>query len=239
MAIRWMLLCATLLLIACSNPKDARIPNDPNRWDEDLRSTMERLPLDERQLAVSYLARAKQTAALSGQSIREGVTLGQAIQEQREYERADAAQQMEARVQQLQRDRERQELERRAAAIVSVIAVNKVVTPGQVGTGGRPDQANLKFELRNNGDQAIVGLVGTVRLSDSFPGDLTRLALDYPEPIAPRTTVPWEASVPLSPFANTDQRLRNVDLINMKVTFTPERVELADGTKVGSAAGST
>src|SRR5438094_189037 len=123
-----VILCG-VLLIACSSPTDTVIPSDPAQWDDQLRGSIDRLSSTDRQLAVSYLDRTKSTAALGGRAVPTGVTLGQAIDAQRAFDRDQAQQRLTNRGQQEQRDQQRKDAEQRAAGVFKVALVGKQITP--------------------------------------------------------------------------------------------------------------
>ena len=235
--IRCLLPLAALLIVACSNPKDAIIPTDVSQWDADLGPAVGRLAQDDRQLLVSYLTRIKREAVLGGRPVTSGVSVRQAIEEEREHQRTQTAQQGEARADQLRRDQERREIERQVRAILSITLVGKQIVPADVSAGSRSERATLTFNAQNIGGQTIEEIAGTIQLSDYFSGNLTTITLNHPESIPPGASVQWESPIVLSLFATTDQRLRNTDVSQLSVTFTPRVVRLADGTRWESATG--
>jgi hypothetical protein len=238
MSIRRLILpVAMLLVVACANSHDAVIPTDPRLWDTDFRPTIERLPQGERSVLVAYLARVKQAAALSGQPIPAGVTVGQAIDEQRRFEQSQATSRATAVAAQLRLDQERRDLERRVAEVLSVTLVNKRIVPADLAAGSRAELGILSFELQNRTVQPIVHLAGTIRLSDGFAGDLASVRVDGVGPIAPGATLQWESSVTLDLQSNAGQRLRNSEPSRLTATFSPDVVELTDGTRLVAPTG--
>ena len=90
-----ILLCS-IILTACSGPKDTVIPRELDKMDS-IKPAMEKLTVEEKELAASYIMRntigAKLGALFGGKEgtgIPEGMTLGKAIEEQRKF-KADAA----------------------------------------------------------------------------------------------------------------------------------------------------
>lgn len=229
-----------LLLVtmaACADPRDAVIPTDVRLWDGDFRATIEALPPNDRALAAAYLSRLRATAVRTGQPIPSGVTLRQAIEEQKRYEETERAALVAANTEQLRREQAQRELEWRVAELLAVSVVEKRVVTGDLGAGVRAERGLLTFELRNLAEQPIVRLAGTIRVSDGFPGDLARVRIDRGAPLAPGEAARWEAEVELQLVGTVGQRLRNAELTYLTATFTPEVLELADGTRLGSGTG--
>jgi hypothetical protein len=220
------------LVVACGNPREAVIPADARLWDTEFRPTIERLPQSERSVLVAYLARVKQAAALSGQPIPSGITVGQAIDEQRGYEQTQASTQATAVAAQLRLDQERRDLDRRAAEVLGVSLVNKRIVPADFASGSRTELGILSFELQNRANQPIARLAGTIRLTDGFAGDLAAVRVDGVGPIAPGDTLPWETSVVLDLQSNAGQRIRNSEPSRLTATFTPDFLDLDDGTRL-------
>jgi hypothetical protein len=204
------------------------------RWDTELRPALDRLSQDERRLVSSYLARKRGEAARTGQPVAEGLTVRQAIQEERDYQQADAARRTAARSQQDELERQRKEYEGQVKAVLPVALFSKYVAPADLSTGSRGGEyMALVFEFRNLGTGDVAQFRGTLRLSDSFRGDpLRSLTVDYTERIPAGGSALWEAALSLDPFATSDLRLKNTDTSQIAVTLLPEIVQFADGTRL-------
>ncbi len=219
-------------LVGCSGPKDTVIPTDISRWDTDLPPSLDRLSTSDRQLAVAYLDRTKSAARLGGQEVPTGVTIGQAIEKQRTFDQSQSQQRLASRNQQDQADQRRKESEERAASVFSVALAAKELIPADL-SSTRSDQVAFTFEFRNVGSKELTGVKGTLLVSDNWFGtELKTIPLDYRQPLAVGAGETFQAKLSLSPSAIIDQRVRNTELSQMKVTFTPELVQFADGTRL-------
>ena len=220
---------------ACTSPQNTALPSDVSRWD-DLRGPLDKLSSTDRRLAVAYLDRTKAAASYSGQPIPAGVTLGQAIDNQKAFEQTQAQQRLANRGQQDEADLRRKDAEDRAAQVFGVRLLAKEIIGADFSTENRSDQVAFTFELRNNSDKELSDVKGNLTVADSwFVIDLKTIPLDYRQPMPAGAVETWTARVPLSPQATIDQRIRNTDLSQMKVTFTPELVQFADGSRVDFA----
>ena len=82
--------CFALLLVACGDPHDTKIPDDISKWSTSVKPALQKLTPDEQALFTQYVRR--HTTAATGElvadqavPIPEGMTLGKAIEEQRSY----------------------------------------------------------------------------------------------------------------------------------------------------------
>jgi hypothetical protein len=228
-----LVLVVAALLLSCSDPRDAAIPTDPNRWEATLQPDITRLPDEDRRLIVSYLARIKADAALTGQPIAAGLTVRRAIQNERDYQRAQTTARAEARQQQDRAEQQRNEFDQQAAAIFTVALVRKDVAPADLAGGSRSERATFEFELRNLGGQPITEIEGTIDVLDGFQREkLKSVELRYTQPIAGGTTASWEDTVSLDPFLTSDLRLRNTEARQLTVSFHPKLLRFADGRRM-------
>ena len=83
--------CFVLLLVACSDPHDTKVPTDILKWRETVKPALEKLKPDEKVLFTQYVRRHTMGAAMGeligdkADPIPEGLTIGKAIEEQRNY----------------------------------------------------------------------------------------------------------------------------------------------------------
>lgn len=84
-------LCCTLLLVACGDPHDTKVPADISRWSSTVKPALQKLTPEERILFTDYVRRhtiLTDEVGLHGDKadpIPKGMTLGRAISEQRDY----------------------------------------------------------------------------------------------------------------------------------------------------------
>jgi hypothetical protein len=83
--------CFALLLVACSDPHDTKVPTDISKWSTSVKPALQKLTPDEKVLFTDYVRRHTIGAAEGGligdkaDPIPEGMTIGKAIEEQRNY----------------------------------------------------------------------------------------------------------------------------------------------------------
>jgi hypothetical protein len=85
------ILCCALLLVACSDPHDTKVPADISKWSASVKPSLQKLTPEEQELFTQYVRRHTLVAAEVGlygdkaDPIPEGMTIGKAIAEQRDY----------------------------------------------------------------------------------------------------------------------------------------------------------
>jgi hypothetical protein len=83
--------CCALLLVACSDPHDTRVPADISKWSTTVKRSLQKLTPEEQGLFTQYVRRHTIVAAEVGlygdkaDPIPEDMTIGKAIAEQRNY----------------------------------------------------------------------------------------------------------------------------------------------------------
>lgn len=83
--------CFALLLVACGDPHDTKVPADISKWSSTVKPALQKLTPDEQVLFTQYVRRHTIAAAEGGligdkaDPIPEGMTIGKAIEEQRNY----------------------------------------------------------------------------------------------------------------------------------------------------------
>jgi hypothetical protein len=220
-------------LAACTQAKDTVIPTDVSKWDTDLAPAVANLQGTDRQLAVAYLDRTKSAASFSGQAVPTAMTLSKAIDEQKAYDQSQIQQRQASRNQQESLDQRRKDAEQQAAEVFGVKLTDKEIILSDVSGGNRPDEVAFTFELSNQGSKDLSNIEGSLLVSDNFFGtELKTTPLNYRQTIPVGGVQTYRVSIPLSPSAISDQRVRNTDLAQMKVTFTPSLVQFADGSKL-------
>lgn len=84
--------CLAMLLVACGDPHDTEVPADISRWRDTVKPSLQKLAPDEQALFTQYVRRhtilADEVGLHGDQAdpIPEGMTIGRAIEEQRNFE---------------------------------------------------------------------------------------------------------------------------------------------------------
>ncbi|WIG54913.1 MAG: hypothetical protein OJF61_000699 [Rhodanobacteraceae bacterium] len=225
-----------LVLGACSNPKDATVPQDVSKI-QSLKPVMEKLTPEDRDLAAGYIARHTVGAALTGDapSIPAGETLGQAIEEQRKFlaEQKAEEQRQAALKAALQAKRDAATNAMRDA--VTVTLVSKKLKP-DYGYSGILMDTNLvvTFGYKNNTSKDIAGVKGLISIRDLFGDKLSDFLVSNDDTIPAGKSITWTGSrsVRYAIGDNKDKKFADLDDSKYKVVWEPEVIVFSDGTKL-------
>ncbi len=235
------ILLFSVILAACSGPKDTPLPRDLDKMDT-IKPAMEKLTAEERELAAGYIMRHTIGAKLGGlfggkegPGIPEGMTIGKAIEEQRKF-KADAAieeAKQQALKAKLQTEREAAQKQMREAVTVTLVS-KKLVT--EHGYSGIETDENLRvvFGYKNNTDKDIAGVKGHISVKDLFGEEISGFLIsnDTTIPAGQSTTWTGSRSVRFSFGHNDDRKFADLEDDKYKVVWEPEMIVFKDGTKL-------
>jgi hypothetical protein len=240
MRILTILLCS-IVLAACSGPKDTPLPRELDKMDT-IKPAMEKLTAEERELAAGYIMRHTIGAKLGGlfggkegPGIPDGMTIGRAIDEQRKF-KADAAieeAKQQALKAKLQAEREAAQKQMREAVTVTLVS-KKLAT--EHGYSGIVTDENLRvvFGYKNNTDKEVAGVKGHVSVKDLFGEEISgfQISNDTTIPAGQSTTWTGSRSVRFSLGRNNDRKFAELGEDKYKVVWEPEMIVFKDGTKL-------
>jgi hypothetical protein len=239
-----LVLLSFLLLTACNSAKDAPLPRDLEQMDS-IKPAMEKLSVEERELAVGYIMRHTVAAKLGGlfggkegPGIPEGMTIGKAIEEQRKF-KADAAieeAKQQALKAKLQAEREAAQKQMREA--VTVTLVSKGLASERDYSGMVIDEnLRVKFGYNNNTGKDIAGVKCHVSIKDLFGEEISGFVISNDTTIPAGQSVTWtgERSVNFSLGNNKDRKFAELGEDKYKVVWEPEMIVFRDGSKLSAA----
>lgn len=232
----------SILLTACSGPKDTPLPRDIEKM-ESIKPAMEKLTPEDRDLAAGYIMRHTIGAKLGGlfggkegPGIPEGMTLGKAIEEQKKF-KADAA--LEEAKQQalkakLQAEREAMLKPMREAVTVTLVSKNLATERGYSGIV-TDENLEVTFGYKNNSVKDILGVKGRISIRDLFGDEISAFQISNDSTIKAGQTATWTGSrsVRFSMGNNKDRKLADLGDDKFKVMWEPQVIVFSDGTKLG------
>jgi len=93
------------------------------------------------------------------------------------------------------------------------------------------DYITYGFAFNNKTNKDIRAVKGSILFNDLFDEKISSLNLTYDSYIIPAgTSINWEATSDYNQFLDTDVRLKNKDLKDLKVVWIPEKIIFVDGT---------
>lgn len=92
------------------------------------------------------------------------------------------------------------------------------------------DYITYKFVIQNKSDKAIRAVKGEITFTNLFDEEIKSLNFVYDQPIPAGQEVNWNASTDYNQFMDDDKTLKNKDLEDLKVVWSPEKIIFEDGT---------
>jgi len=227
--------CFALLLVACSDPHDTKLPTDISKWSETVKPALEKLKPEEKELFAQYAVRHTIGAAMGGlfgiktDPIPEGMTIGKAIEEQRDYVTKAKMKEADEKALKEKVETERKAKQEEFAKLVSVVLVNKKNVMREY----EQRFVNLEIAFENKSDKDIAGVKGVLKITDIFGDKIVNLRWSNDTGIkAKQTMVERGSGMGINRFMDEHMKLWNTDYDKLKSTFEVSTILFKDGTKM-------
>lgn len=230
-----------LFLAACNSAKNTPLPQNLDKM-ESIKPAMEKLAPEEKELLTGYIMRHTIGAKMKGlfggtegPGIPKGMTIGKAIEEQRNFiaeQKAEEQKQAELKAAlQLKQDAALKSMRE----AVTVTLVSKKIKP-EYGYGGilMDEKFVVTFGYKNNTQKDISGVKGYVSVRDLFGDELSGFQISNDTTIPAGKTVTWTGarSVKYALGNNKDRKLAGLDDSKYKVIWEPQMIVFTDGTRL-------
>ncbi|MGG7557797.1 hypothetical protein [Pseudomonas sp. ES3] len=226
-------LLACLMLAACSDPKQTKLPAEISKWSEDkgLMEAVGKLDESDRKLFGGYAARQAVASAFGGSKVVADATLGDALKTQQAWIEAKAA---EAEKQKALAEQVKQQ------QLVALKEMNGTLTASLLELKLNPaDYKNKKYSeyfsieiaMHNNTDTALAGVKGTVVLTDMFGEVIKKIGLSNDSQIDPGKTFIYSGTMDYNQFQAADKKLAAADKTKMKFDWEPGTYIFTNGKK--------
>lgn len=224
-----------LLMCGCQkDPRSVRITDKNKGTFMDEIKNMKGLTVDEVRLLTAYQMGSGISNGIGGRERNPvGKTVGELIEEARkeaESEKTEADKQKrladEAKAKQ-----EAVTAELRKAVTLAVF--EKGFLPSDPSAGRFDAYITFKCAYENTSPKDIRAFKGIVIFQDLFGSDIYRINLTISDPIKAGAKAHWSGVVKFNQFIDSEQRLRNAELKDMKVIWMPVSVIFTDGAQVG------
>lgn len=223
--------CIPLLLVlstaACTSPQDKKLTSENI---EAIRKTKE-LTGEEVQMLQGYVMRTGMARALSGadtsQLLDSTKTIRSAIEEQRKWIHDDS---VRTATEKAEADIALKRYEQEVARLRAIVTV----TPVRKGFSEADYQSYITFQMvsKNNGEKALSGFKGRIRVTDMFGDLISRLEIKEDDPLAPGAERVFRTAYGYNQFMDRDTKLRFTSYEKMKFVWEPEIIIFADGTQL-------
>lgn len=235
---RILIAALALAVAACGNIKDQPLTEATLAKVRDSRDLTPR----ETDLLAGYMARTAFSRLMkSGDTTANffdaNVTVGEAIEAQRKFLHDDSVRvATEKRAAEEALRRREAELQR-LRGMVTVTVAGKRQQPRNTDAWRFNDNTIFSLALSNAGDRPVAGVKGALVVRDMFDDEIIRLGYKYEEqPIAPGARVVDDAFYEVNEFIDDHVRLYQTPLERLKITWEPESIVFADGTRVELSA---
>lgn len=233
MRFRFVGLAATVLfVVGCSKPTATVIPSDVAAWDKDLAPAVQKLSEADRQLAAGYLMRAKMGEVFGGKGVPPGTTLGDAVENQRQWVAQQAAAEAEARALAERVKQERAALAEQINTAITVSLVEKAQRFKDYSQQRYSDEQIFRVAVQNKSPDELVGVAGELKFLDVFGKEVGAVSFTISERIKPGQVYNWVGSRDYNQFIDSQKALWNLEEGKYSTRFVPEGVVFANGRKL-------
>lgn len=226
-------------LAACSDPRSTQIPEDLGKIEE-LKPAIAKLPKDDQDLFTRYMVRRTMSGALAGlvkdAPKLEAKTIGEAVDTQRNFEAEQKAKQEAEKLAMEQLKAKREAAMKAMRETIKVTLASKKVEVERGYSGIEMDRKlRVTFLFANTSDKDIAGIKGRVTAKDLFGDDISAFQISNDDTIKAGSTRTWTGTRSIR-FAmgnsNKDEKLADLPDDKYTLTWEPQVIVFADGTKV-------
>ncbi len=225
-----MFVMTALLLIGCQNVRDAEL----SKLTDDQKTSLDKkLNGEETRLLMGYMMRQGMSQAFGGKGVPDGITVRQAIKEQRDF--LEKEKQEEAKAEELRKkiEAERKAKQEEFAQLLSAVVVSKRSVEGEYSQ----KYVGIEMAFENKTDKDIQGVKGKLKIADIFGDLIKNTSFSYDGGIAAKKTAIYKGSLDINRFDDKDLKLYNTDFEKLKTSFEIITIIYKDGTKVETPEG--
>lgn len=234
-----LVIALAISVAACSNPKDTILPTQIEKM-ESIKPAIEKLTQEERELLAGYTMRHTVGAAMNGffgvneTQIPENMTLGKAIDEQRNIiaTRKTKEDEENAAAAKLKSEREQAMASMRADVTVTLVDKDKKENRGYSGIV-TDEHLTITLTYKNNTSKDVAGVKGTLSIIDLFGDEICAFNISNDTTIKAGESISWEGSrsIRYSMSSSKDQKCATVQEGKYKTEWKPIAVVFFEGGK--------
>lgn len=220
-----LIMAVSCLLVACRDIRDAEL----SKITEDQQKTLDKkLNGEETRLLMGYMMRQGMSQAFGGKGAPEGITVRQAIEEQRKF--LDNEKQEEAKAEELKKkvEAEWKAKQEEFARLLSAVVVGKKNVDGEYAQ----KYVVMEMAFENKTDKDMQGVKGTLKITDIFGDNINNAGFSYDGGVGGGKTSTYKGQMKINEFMDKDMKLWNTDFDKLRTTFEISTIIYKDGTKV-------
>lgn len=216
------ILVIILIGFGCSKPLEK--PYTEETADEDIQEMLDNGTIDSTELmtmAAYMMIAAMQDENIEGKTYSEILEKGKAWQAEKEEEERKQKELAE------QAKREEEARTKRLREALRVTIYDKGYNEYDY-----QEYLTYKFVFENLTDKEIRAFKGVVMITDLFDDEIKSIPLTYDDRIQANEKVNWNGQTEYNQFIDSDVKIRNKDMDDLKVVWKPEQILFTDGTKL-------
>jgi hypothetical protein len=221
-------------LLACGEPRSTKLPADLADFSK-IQSSLDKLDSADRRRVAAYEMRARLGGLFGGSApAAGGVTIGQAIDNQKAFEAKEARDEAESKA---LAARSRAEHEQKLQILNQALTV--ALTQIGLHSGGEYDfqkQIGMTLAFQNKTPKAMAGVKGVAILKDMFGDTINTVNVSYDKSIPANSSREWNAGVSYNQFMAKDVKLANTPIDKIRFVFEPSVIVFEDGTRMEAPA---
>jgi len=218
-------------VVGCSKATDTIIPSDMSKWDTELAPAVNKLSEEDKKLAIGYVMRAKVGSLFGKDGIPIGMTLGNAIEEQKKFLEATAKKEAEEKILKDKMLKERAEAQAAIDNAVTVTLISKHQNPSNYSARRYSEQQEFNIGVQNKTSKTVIGVSGSLAFIDIFDKEVGGVSFSISEKIAPGAVAMWAGVRDYNQFLPAHRAVWNLEDGKYKTKFKPESIIFEDGSK--------
>ena len=215
-----------LTAIGCgADPRETMVPDDPAAWETDaaFQKAKADLQQDEQVRLEAFRERYRPGGPMGDGGWVAGTSIRRALEEQFRFD----AQAAEATA---EKEAASAAIESKRAAMRAIVDLQLLDVDSKAAwREGEKSQLFARFRVENRGDSAVVAFKGKVAISQGARqiAEVPVLSSDH---VDGHGKIEWRYDFVVDPTSRSQQTLATTPVSNLRIAWTPERVDLADGT---------
>jgi len=213
-------------IVGCGDdPRETMVPDDPAAWETDaaFQKAKADLEQDEQARLDAFRERYRPGGPMGDGGWVAGTSIRRALDEQFRFDAqlAEATAEKEAASAAIESKRDAM----RAIVEIQLVDVDSKAAWRE----GEKSQLFARFRVENRGDRVVVAFKGKVAISQGARqiAEVPVLSSDH---VDAHGNIEWRYDFVVDPTSRSQQTLATTPVENLRIAWTPERVDLADGT---------
>ena len=213
-------------IVGCGpDPRETLLPDDAAAWETDsaFQKARSELELDEQARLDGFRERYRPGGPMGDGGWVSGTSIQRALEEQVRFD----AQLAQA---QAQKEATASAHEAKLDALRAIIELRLLdVQTKAAWRAGEKSQLFARFRVENRNDQVVVAFKGRVAISQGAR-QIAEVPVIVSDSVAGRSGTDWRYDFDVDPTSRSQQALATTPVEDLRVVWTPERIDLEDGT---------